>query len=141
MGKLSQKMGGKKTNYLSKTKLYQLTSLGDILKKLIEDEGEQERSAQESKREIERQRRHATQASPADSSRDSRPSQGAPSPSPLRPHPSQVPPAAQVGGRCTPAYEPLDRKTREDIGRPSAGEMKTSDGQTMKGQTLLEGGG
>ena len=38
MGKLSQELGGKKTNHLSKTALDQLTSLGKILKKRIEDE-------------------------------------------------------------------------------------------------------
>ena len=44
------------------------------------------------------------QALPADASRDSRPSLGAPSTSPLHPHPSQVTPAAQVGGGgCKPA--------------------------------------
>ena len=82
-----------------------------------------------------------TRASPADASRDSRPSWGAPSPSPLHPHPSQVPPAAHFGGGCKPAYGPLDRKPGENIGRPSAGGLKNSDGRTMKEQTLLEGGG
>ena len=45
---------------------------------------------------------------PVNASRNSRPSQGVPSPTPLHPHPSQVPPAAQVvggskfhTGRCT----------------------------------------
>ena len=42
--------------------------------------------------------RHATWATPGNKTRDSRPLRGAPSPSPLHPHPSQVPPAAQVGG-------------------------------------------
>ena len=37
MGKLSQELGGKKTNHLSETTLDQLTSLGEILKKRIED--------------------------------------------------------------------------------------------------------
>ena len=40
-----------------------------------------------------------------------------------------------------PAYGPLDRKPREDIGWTSAGGLKTSDGRMMKSQTLLEGGG
>ena len=35
---------------------------------------------------------------------------------------------------------PLDRKPGEDFGRPSVGWLNTSDGQTMKDQTLLEGG-
>ena len=65
----------------------------------------------------------------------------APSPSPLNPHPSQVPPAAQVGGGCKPAYGTLDRKPGEDIGRASAGGLKTSDGRTTGDQTLLEGDG
>ena len=38
MGKLCQELGGKKTNHLSETALDQLTSLGEILKKRIEDE-------------------------------------------------------------------------------------------------------
>ena len=38
-----------------------------------------------------------SQARPADASRESRPSQGAPSHFPLHPNPSQVPPATQVG--------------------------------------------
>ena len=37
-------------------------------------------------------------AMPVDASRNSRPSRGAPSPTPLHPHPNQVLPAAQVGG-------------------------------------------
>ena len=48
MGKLSQELGGKKTNHISETKLDQLTSLGEILKKRIEDEEEQDRSARQS---------------------------------------------------------------------------------------------
>ena len=35
MGKLSQELGGKKNNHLSKTTLDQLTSLGKILKKIL----------------------------------------------------------------------------------------------------------
>ena len=49
MGKLSQDLGGKKTNHISETTLDQLTSLGEILKKRIEDEEEQDRSARQSK--------------------------------------------------------------------------------------------
>ena len=44
MGKLSQELGGKKTNHISETNLDQLTSLGEITKKRIEDEEEQDRS-------------------------------------------------------------------------------------------------
>ena len=49
MGKLSQDLGGNKTNHLSETTLDQLTSLGDMIKKRIEDKEEQDRSAQQSK--------------------------------------------------------------------------------------------
>ena len=77
-------------------------------------------------------------ATPADASRDSRPSRGAPSPSPLHPYPSQEPPAAQVGGGCKPAYGKMDRTTGEDIGRLSARGLVTSDGRTTGEQTLLE---
>ena len=40
---------------------------------------------------------------------------------PPHPHPSQVPPAAQVGGGANLHFGPLDRKPGEDFGRPSAG--------------------
>ena len=49
MVKLSQELGGKKTNHLSETTLDQVTSLGKILKKRIEYEEEQDRSARRSK--------------------------------------------------------------------------------------------
>ena len=49
MGKLYQELGGKKTNHLSETKLDQLTSLGEIIKKRIEDKEEQDRSARRRK--------------------------------------------------------------------------------------------
>ena len=49
MGKLSQELGGKKTNHISKTTLDQLRSLGKIIKKRIEDKEEQDRSERQSK--------------------------------------------------------------------------------------------
>ena len=48
-GKLSQDLGGNKTNHLSETTLDQFTSLGNIIKKRIEDKEEQDRSAQQNK--------------------------------------------------------------------------------------------
>ena len=57
---------------------------------------------------------------------------------PLHPHPSQVPPAAQVGG----ANLHMGRwKPGEGIGQKSAGGLETSAGRTTGDQTLMEGGG
>ena len=45
------------------------------------------------------------------------------------------------GGGANLLYGALDRTPGEDIGRPSDGELKTSDGRTKGDQTLLEGDG
>ena len=45
------------------------------------------------------------------------------------------------GGGVQNCIGPLDREPGEDFGRPSAVWLNTSDGRTMKDQTLLEGGG
>ena len=45
------------------------------------------------------------------------------------------------GGGVQTCIGPLDRKPGEDFGRPSAGWLNTSDGRTIKEETLLEGGG
>ena len=76
-------------------------------------------------------------ALPADALRDSRPLWGATSPLPLHPHPSKVPPGALVGGGGANLHT-LDRTPGEDIVRPSAGRLKTSNGRTTGDQTLLE---
>ena len=67
-------------------------------------------------------------ATPVDASRNSRPSPGAPSPTPLHPHPEGE---NFHTGRCTGNQE-------KGIGRKSVGRLKTPDGQTTGDQTLLE---
>ena len=60
-------------------------------------------------------------------------------PMPLHPHPSQVPPAAQVRGGCKPAYGTLGRKNRRGHWSAEAGGLVafrlTDDGERTMGGT------
>ena len=65
-------------------------------------------------------------------SRNSRPSWGAPSPKPLHLHPSQVPPATQVGGGTPTNIRTLERTPGAAWNRPpvSSGERRVTTGAT-----------
>ena len=76
--------------------------------------------------------RHDTRTTPGNETRDSRPLQGAPSPKPLHQHPSQVPPAAQVGGGTPTTIGTLERTTGAAWHRPpvSSGGRRVTTGAT-----------
>ena len=68
---------------------------------------------------------------PVNASRNSRPSRGEPSPTPLQPHPKQVLPDTQVGGGAF---------IRQDAGQDTGDSMESARGQsegwkTSDGQT------